>query len=85
MCAHMLSILSRRPHQKRIRPEDITINIGEEAQVPPPPPGHKWKRVIHNKYVSWLAGWKDSINTKDWKCVARMTLQVLVAISANAI
>jgi DNA topoisomerase-1 len=20
--------------------------------------------------VSWLAGWKDSINTKDWKCVS---------------
>jgi hypothetical protein len=37
--------------------------------VPVPPPGHKWKAVIHNQYVSWLAGWKDSINTKDWKCV----------------
>ena len=47
----------------------MIINIGEKAQPPQPPPGHKWKRVIHNKYVSWLAGWKDSINTKDWKCV----------------
>lgn len=25
--------------------------------------------MIHNQYVSWLAGWKDSINTKDWKYV----------------
>jgi DNA topoisomerase-1 len=58
--------------QKRIQPEDVIINIGQEAQAPPPPPGHKWKRVIHNKYVSWLAGWKDSINTKDWKCVTRV-------------
>ena len=37
--------------------------------MPAPPPGHNWKAVIHNQYVSWLAGWKDSINTKDWKCV----------------
>ena len=37
--------------------------------MPAPPPGHSWKAVIHNQYVSWLAGWKDSINTKDWKCV----------------
>ena len=36
--------------------------------MPAPPPGHSWKAVIHNQYVSWLAGWKDSINTKDWKC-----------------
>ena len=38
--------------------------------MPEPPPGHKWKAVINNQYVSWLAGWKDSINTKDWKCVS---------------
>ena len=65
-------------HQKRIQPEDVIINIGEKAQPPQPPPGHKWKRVIHNKYVSWLAGWKDSINTKDWKCVARCARLLLV-------
>lgn len=50
-------------------PEDIIINISEGAEVPKPLPGHKWKQVIHNQYVSWLAGWKDSINTRDWKCV----------------
>lgn len=49
--------------------EDVIINIGKDAPVPQPPPGHKWKAVIHNQYVSWLAGWKDSINTKDWKYV----------------
>ena len=47
----------------------MIINIGKEAPVPPPLPGHKWRAVIHNQYVSWLAGWKDSINTKDWKYV----------------
>ena len=40
--------------------------------MPAPPPGHSWKAVIHNQYVSWLAGWKDSINTKDWKCVLKL-------------
>lgn len=55
--------------KKRIQPEDVVINIGEEAPVPDPGPGHQWARVVHNKYVTWLAGWKDSINTKDWKYV----------------
>lgn len=54
--------------QKRIRPEDIIINIGQEAVPPAPPPGHRWKAVVHKQDVCWLAGWKDSINTKDWKC-----------------
>jgi len=55
--------------KRRIIPEDIIINIGREATPPEPPPGHKWKAVIHNQKVSWLAGWKDSINEKDWKYV----------------
>ncbi len=50
--------------KKRIQPEDVTINIGREAKVPEPPAGHRWKEVIHNQYVTWLAGWKDSVNTK---------------------
>lgn len=37
--------------------------------MPPAPPGTRWKAVIHNQYVSWLAGWKDTINVKDWKYV----------------
>mmetsp|Transcript_16304 Transcript_16304/g.39841 ORF Transcript_16304/g.39841 Transcript_16304/m.39841 type:complete len:680 (-) Transcript_16304:658-2697(-) len=55
--------------KKRITAEDIIINIGKEAKVPVPPAGHKWKRVIHNDTVTWLAGWHDTINTKDWKYV----------------
>ena len=57
-------------HQKRIMPEDVIINIGKEATPPAPPAGHRWKAVVNKQDVSWLAGWKDSINTKDWKCVA---------------
>ena len=47
----------------------MTINIGVEAPVPPPPAGHQWKAVVHKNDVSWLAGWQDTINTKDWKYV----------------
>jgi DNA topoisomerase-1 len=37
--------------------------------APDPGPGHKWKDVIHNDTVTWLCGWNDTINTKDWKYV----------------
>eukprot|EP00708_Paratrimastix_pyriformis_P001996 GAFH01000734.1.p1 GENE.GAFH01000734.1~~GAFH01000734.1.p1 ORF type:complete len:742 (+),score=303.03 GAFH01000734.1:248-2227(+) len=47
--------------KKRIRPEDVTINIGEEATVPKAPEGHRWAEVIHNHDVTWLAMWKDEI------------------------
>ncbi|GJD06625.1 DNA topoisomerase 1 [Galdieria sulphuraria] len=48
--------------KKRIMPEDITINIGEDAPVPECPiAGHRWGQIIHNNKVTWLAGWKDSI------------------------
>jgi DNA topoisomerase-1 len=53
----------------RIMPEDIIINIGRDAPVPEALPGHKWKQVIHNDTVTWLSGWNDTINTKDWKYV----------------
>lgn len=43
----------------RIQPEDITINIGNINDAPPPPPGRKWGEVIVNKKVQWLAMWKD--------------------------
>uniref|UniRef100_A0A7S1TDG0 DNA topoisomerase I n=1 Tax=Compsopogon caeruleus TaxID=31354 RepID=A0A7S1TDG0_9RHOD len=48
--------------KKRVKPEDITINIGKNVPVPPCPlDGHKWGRIIHNNKVTWLATWKDSI------------------------
>ncbi|KAG5494075.1 hypothetical protein JKF63_01909 [Porcisia hertigi] len=45
----------------RVRPEDITINIGETAEVPVPPGGHKWAAVQHDHTVTWLAMWRDSV------------------------
>lgn len=48
--------------KRRVRPEDITINIGKEAKVPEPPAGHKWAKVQHDNTVAWLATWRENIN-----------------------
>lgn len=50
--------------KNRIYPEDIIINIGKNTPVPEPLPGHKWKRVVHDQSVEWLASWKDDITGK---------------------
>ncbi|GAA5838501.1 hypothetical protein JCM3766R1_005996 [Sporobolomyces carnicolor] len=46
----------------RVAPEQITINIGKGVPIPPAPPGHKWKDVVHDDKVTWLATWKENIN-----------------------
>jgi DNA topoisomerase-1 len=48
--------------KKRIRPEDIILNIGELAAIPKPPKGHEWGEIIHDHCVEWLASWKENIN-----------------------
>jgi DNA topoisomerase I len=52
----------------RVLPEQITINIGKEAQVPAPPEGHRWKEVKHDREGTWLAMWQENIN-KNYKYV----------------
>ncbi|KAI2628985.1 eukaryotic DNA topoisomerase I [Xylaria nigripes] len=46
----------------RVMPEQITINIGKEAQVPRPPEGHNWKAIQHDNKATWLAMWQENIN-----------------------
>jgi DNA topoisomerase-1 len=46
----------------RVLPEQITINIGKGAKVPPPPEGHKWKEVRHDQEGTWLAMWQENVN-----------------------
>ncbi|PKA47375.1 DNA topoisomerase 1 [Apostasia shenzhenica] len=56
--------------KRRIRPGDITINIGKDALVPECPiPGERWKEVKHDDTVTWLAYWNDPINSKEYKYV----------------
>lgn len=50
--------------KRRIYPEDIIINIGKESKIPDALPGHKWKKVINDRSVEWLASWKDDITGK---------------------
>jgi len=46
----------------RVFPEQITINIGDEATVPAPPEGHRWKDIKHDQEGTWLAMWQENIN-----------------------
>ena len=56
--------------KKRIRPSDITINIGKGTAVPECPiEGESWKEVKHDNTVTWLAFWNDPISQKDFKYV----------------
>ncbi|WPH02518.1 Hypothetical protein R9X50_00538300 [Acrodontium crateriforme] len=48
--------------KKRVRPEQITINIGKGAPVPKAPEGHKWKEVKHDQEGTWLVMWQENIN-----------------------
>lgn len=48
--------------KKRVLPEQITINIGKDAQVPIPPEGHRWKEIKHDQEGTWLAMWQENIN-----------------------
>lgn len=51
--------------KNRIYPEDITINIGKEAKIPDTTfSDRKWKEVIHDKTVTWLASWKEKVTNK---------------------
>lgn len=45
-----------------MRPEDITINIGKDAPVPKPNVPGKWKDVVHDNTVTWLANWVENVN-----------------------
>ncbi|PCH36078.1 hypothetical protein WOLCODRAFT_140214 [Wolfiporia cocos MD-104 SS10] len=47
----------------RVRPEDITINIGEGVPIPKPNVPGKWSKVIHDNTVTWLATWTENVNS----------------------
>ncbi|XP_055823294.1 DNA topoisomerase 1 alpha-like [Solanum dulcamara] len=56
--------------KRRIRPNDITINIGKGVPIPECPiPGQRWKEVRHDNTVTWLAFWNDPINPREFKYV----------------
>ena len=50
--------------KRRIKPEDITLNLSKDAPVPAVEEGHKWGDIVHEKNSIWLASWKDNITEK---------------------
>ena len=50
--------------KRRIKPEDVTLNLSKDAPVPPVEEGHKWGDIVHEKNSIWLASWKDNITEK---------------------
>ncbi|KAH9935783.1 uncharacterized protein B0H18DRAFT_977280 [Fomitopsis serialis] len=48
--------------KKRVRPQDVTINIGEGVPVPRPNVPGNWKDVQHDYTVTWLATWTENVN-----------------------
>jgi DNA topoisomerase-1 len=48
--------------KQRVRPEQITLNIGKNAKIPDAPPGTRWKEVKHDQEGTWLAMWQENIN-----------------------
>ncbi|KAK4531834.1 hypothetical protein CCYA_CCYA09G2691 [Cyanidiococcus yangmingshanensis] len=49
--------------KRRITPEDVTLNLGPGAPIPPcPTPDHHWGSIVHNRKVTWLACWRDPIS-----------------------
>lgn len=53
--------------KKRIFPKDITLNLDKDADIPKINLSgeHRWKEIIHDKTVVWLATWKDNILGKN--------------------
>ncbi|TSK16099.1 DNA topoisomerase I, mitochondrial [Bagarius yarrelli] len=48
--------------KKRVQPEEVIINCSQDAKIPEPPAGHRWKRVQHENTVTWLASWVENIH-----------------------
>jgi DNA topoisomerase-1 len=43
----------------------VTINIGEGVPIPKPNVPGQWKKVIHDKTVTWLATWTENVNNNN--------------------
>jgi len=44
----------------RVRPQDVTLNLGESAPVPE----GNWKAIIHDHSSTWLATWIENLTDK---------------------
>jgi DNA topoisomerase-1 len=44
----------------RIKPQDVTLNLGENAPVPE----GNWKEIVHDHSSTWLATWMETLTGK---------------------
>jgi DNA topoisomerase-1 len=42
----------------RVEPKDVTLNLGEDAPVPP----GEWGKIVHDHNSTWLAAWTDKLS-----------------------
>ena len=51
--------------RRRVVAEDVTVNLGESARVPPVPKGcgKKWGAIVHDPTVDWIASWRDPVTS----------------------
>jgi len=48
------------------KPEDVTLNLDENAPVPPCPVlGRKWGQIVHDRNSTWIARWIDKLTEKE--------------------
>lgn len=50
--------------KERVEPEQVTLNLDEEAPVPPAPDGHAWGKIVHEHDSMWIASWYDKLADK---------------------
>src|SRR6266702_5886859 len=46
----------------RVFPEDVVLNLSEDAPVPQPPVPGNWKSIAHDHDSIWLAYWVDKLS-----------------------
>jgi DNA topoisomerase-1 len=44
----------------RVRPQDVTLNLGEDAPVPE----GEWREIVHDHSSTWLATWIEKLTDK---------------------
>ncbi len=48
----------------RVQPEDVTLNLDEDAPIPEAPEGHAWSKIDHKHDSMWIATWFDKLSKK---------------------
>ena len=47
--------------KRRIRANEIILNLSKGSPVPAAPKGQKWKEIRHDPHVTWLACWIENV------------------------